>query len=152
MLSRTSSTGETKAAYRRSDVLAKRRRIEEWTAFCTSGELTPALSPCPDSLRFKADGQKNPCQHRTYWQGPTNHPLSAGLENYRLISGRCVTGSCSRAPRSGIEAIRASVTAGALLLSETITLACCVTLPTMALPPSPTDTFCTVMAGSLLLR
>jgi len=50
--------GETKAAYRRSDVLAKRRRIEEWTAFCTSGELTPALSPCPDSLRFKADGQK----------------------------------------------------------------------------------------------
>ena len=37
-------------------------------------------------------------------------------------------------------------------LSETITLACCVTLPTMALPPSPTDTFCTVMAGSPLLR
>lgn len=37
-------------------------------------------------------------------------------------------------------------------LSETITLACCVTLPTMALPPSPTDTFCTVMAGSPWLR
>ena len=38
--------------------------------------------------------------------------------------------------------------ADAGLLSETITRACCVTLPTMALPPSPTDTFRTVMAGS----
>ena len=37
-------------------------------------------------------------------------------------------------------------------LSETTTRACCVTLPTMALPPSPTDTFCTVMAGSPWLR
>ena len=27
-------------------------------------------------------------------------------------------------------------------LSETISLACCVTLQAMALPPSPTDTFC----------
>src|SRR6185295_19609534 len=36
--------------------------------------------------------------------------------------------------------------------SDTITRACCVTLPTMALPPSPTDTFCTVMAGSPWLR
>ena len=36
--------------------------------------------------------------------------------------------------------------------SETITLACWVTLPTMALPPSRTDTFCTVMAGSPRLR
>ena len=38
------------------------------------------------------------------------------------------------------------------LLSDTITLRCCVTLPTMALPPSATDTFCTVMAGSPRLR
>src|SRR5205814_5488793 len=38
--------------------------------------------------------------------------------------------------------------ADAGLLSDTITRACCVTLPTMALPPSATDTFCTVMAGS----
>src|SRR6202043_3107918 len=38
--------------------------------------------------------------------------------------------------------------ADAGFLSETITLACCVTLPTMALPPSSTFTFCTVMAGS----
>lgn len=36
--------------------------------------------------------------------------------------------------------------------SETIMLACCVTLPTMALPPSCTDTFCTVTAGAPLLR
>jgi hypothetical protein len=36
--------------------------------------------------------------------------------------------------------------------SETITLACWVTLPTMALPPSRTDTFCTVMAVSPRLR
>ena len=42
--------------------------------------------------------------------------------------------------------------ADAGFLSDTITLACCVTLPTMALPPSPTDTFCTVMAGSPWLR
>ena len=43
---------------------------------------------------------------------------------------------------------RASAAAGAGFLSDTITFACCVTLPTMALPPSATDTFCTVMAGS----
>src|SRR4051812_38123269 len=41
---------------------------------------------------------------------------------------------------------------GRRLASATITLACWVTLPTMALPPSATDTFCTVMAGSFLLR
>ncbi len=37
-------------------------------------------------------------------------------------------------------------------LSFTTTLACCVTFPTIALPPSATETFCTVMAGSLWLR
>jgi hypothetical protein len=37
-------------------------------------------------------------------------------------------------------------------LSETITFACCATLPTIALPPSPTDTFCTVMAAPPWLR
>ena len=42
--------------------------------------------------------------------------------------------------------------ADAGLVSDTITFACWVTLPTMALPPSPTDTFCTVMAGSPWLR
>jgi hypothetical protein len=59
----------------------------------------------------------------------------------RLACKESCKQSCSRAPRSGIESIRAAVTAVAPLLSETITLACCVTLPTMALPPSPTDTF-----------
>src|SRR5216683_2029552 len=60
----------------------------------------------------------------------------AGVVAHAFASRFASTGSCSFAPRSGIETIRASVTAGAGLLSETITLACCVTLPTMALPPS----------------
>ena len=42
--------------------------------------------------------------------------------------------------------------ADAGLLSDTITRACWVTLPTMALPPPATETFCTVMAGPLWLR
>ena len=46
----------------------------------------------------------------------------------------------------------ASCAAEPAFWSDTITRACCVTLPTMALPPSPTDTFCTVMAGSPWLR
>src|SRR3954451_21775073 len=54
-----------------------------------------------------------------------------------------------RLERATFGAFRA---ADAGLLSETITRACCVTLPTMALPPSPIDTFCTVMAGSPWLR
>src|SRR5450755_3081264 len=82
-------------------------------------------------------------QHRGGIAGVTSHAQAC-----RLAS----TPSCSRSERSGIGALRAAVTAVALLLSETITLACCVTLPTMALPPSPTDTFCTVMAGSPWLR
>src|SRR5882724_1085933 len=51
--------------------------------------------------------------------------------------------------RAGIAGVIAHGCAGPL--SETITLACCVTLPTMALPPSWIDTFCTVMAGSPLV-
>src|SRR6266478_847008 len=82
-------------------------------------------------------------QHRTGIAGVIAHGCAP-----RLAS----TGSCCCSPGSGIGTIRASVTAGAAPLSETITLACCVTLPTMALPPSPTDTFCTVMAGSPWLR
>src|SRR5258705_12474699 len=46
--------------------------------------------------------------------------------------------------RRELEAFGAFRAADAGPLSETITLACCVTLPTMSLPPSPTDTFCTV--------
>src|SRR5665213_3081519 len=56
---------------------------------------------------------------------------------------------CVPAPRPDVGA---SVTAVAPPLSGRITLACCVTLPTMAWPPSPTDTFCTVTGGSPLLR
>src|SRR5260370_11879424 len=82
-------------------------------------------------------------QHRAGIAGVTSHAQAS-----RLAS----TPSCSRSERSGMGALRAAVTAGAWFLSETITLACCVTLPTMALPPSPTDTFCTVMAGSPWLR
>jgi len=52
-----------------------------------------------------------------------------------------------RSERSGMGPLRAAVAADAVDLSETITLACCVTLPKLALPPSPNDTFCTVMAG-----
>src|SRR5207245_8750457 len=56
-----------------------------------------------------------------------------------------VAGVIAHACAFRLAAIRAAGAADTL--SETITLACCVTLPTMALPPSPTDTFCTVMAG-----
>src|SRR5467141_4857946 len=86
-------------------------------------------------------------QHRAGIAGVTSHAFASGLAS-RLAS----TGSCSRSERSGMGTLRAAVTAGAGFLSETITLACCVTLPTMALPPSPTDTFCTVNAGSPWLR
>src|SRR5882757_4274425 len=82
-------------------------------------------------------------QHRAGIAGVVAHACAR-----RLAS----TGSGSRGPRSGIDTIRESVTAGVGLLSETSTRACCVTLPTMALPPSPTDTFCTVKAGSPWLR
>ena len=58
-------------------------------------------------------------------------------------------GLCSRAPGWGVE----TVTAGAGPLSETSTRAGCVTLPTMALPPSRTDTFCTYLQiGYVLLH
>src|SRR5229473_134900 len=76
----------------------------------------------------------------------------AGVIAHACVCRFASTESCSCSPGSGIGTIRASVTAGAGVLSDTITLACCVTLPTMALPPSWTDTFCTVMAGSPLLR
>src|SRR5882724_4603306 len=66
-------------------------------------------------------------QHRTGMAGVIAHARAS-----RLAS----TGSCSRSESSGMGTLRAAVTAGAGLLSETITLACCVTLPTMALPPS----------------
>ena len=58
----------------------------------------------------------------------------------------------ARAHRAGIAGVIAQESASAECLSETITLACCVTLPTMARPPSPTDKFCTVTAGSRLPR
>src|SRR5260370_6147181 len=76
----------------------------------------------------------------------------AGVIAHACVCRFASTESCCCSPGSGIGTIRAAVTAGAGVLSETITLACCVTLPTMALPPSWTDTFCTVMAGSPLLR
>src|SRR6266852_4730292 len=66
-------------------------------------------------------------QHRTGIAGVIAHACVC-----RLASA----GSCSRLESSGIGTIRAAVTAGAGPLSETSTLACCVTLPTMALPPS----------------
>jgi hypothetical protein len=66
-------------------------------------------------------------QHRAGIAGVTSHAQAS-----RLAS----TGSCSRSERPGMATLRAAVTAVAGFLSETITLACCVTLPTMALPPS----------------
>src|SRR5215213_8261219 len=74
---------------------------------------------------------------------------AAFLAAHRLRAARSSgAGSCS-ATRAGLHgADIAGVTAHAGLLLATITLACCVTLPTIALPPSATDTFCTVMAGS----
>src|SRR2546429_8497257 len=70
------------------------------------------------------------------------------------IAHACASRLASAEPRLRLEraAFGALRAADAGLLSETITLACCVTLPTMALPPSPTDRFCTVMAGSPWLR
>ena len=61
---------------------------------------------------------------------------SAGVTSHAQASRLASTGSCSRSERSGVGTFRAAVTAVAPFLSETITLACCVTLPTMALPPS----------------
>ena len=59
----------------------------------------------------------------------------------------------ARPHRAGIAGVIAHACASRFAsTSETSTRACCVTLPTMALPPSATDTFCTVMAGSPLLR
>src|SRR6185369_9497501 len=79
-------------------------------------------------------------QHRACVAGVIAHACAC-----RLASAS----ACRRLEPEFFGAFRA---ADAAFLSETITLACCVTLPTMALPPSPTDTFCTVMAGSPWLR
>jgi probable addiction module antidote protein len=80
------------------------------------------------------------CQHRAGIAGVIAHACA-----YRSASAE----SRLRRERPAFGAFRA---ADAGFLSDTITFACCVTLPTMALPPSPTDTFCTVMAGSPWLR
>src|SRR5260221_4743104 len=58
----------------------------------------------------------------------------------------------ARQHRAGIAGVVAHACASGFASTETITLACCVTLPTVALPPSPTDTFCTVTTGSPWLR
>src|SRR6266702_6850602 len=82
-------------------------------------------------------------QHRGYQADVIAHACASRL---------ACTGAGSRSERSDIGPRRAAVAAAAGRLSETITRACWVTLPTMALPPYPTDTFCTVMAGSRWLR
>src|SRR4029453_1485202 len=76
----------------------------------------------------------------------------AGISD--VIAHACAARLASAESRRRLEplAFGAFRAADAGFLSDTITLACCVTLPTMALPPSPTDTFCTVMAGSPWLR
>jgi len=58
----------------------------------------------------------------------------------------------ARLHRRDVAGVIAHASASAEPLSETIRLACCVTLPTMARPPSLTETFCTVTAGSRLSR
>jgi hypothetical protein len=64
-------------------------------------------------------------------------------------SRSAVAGALRRLEPAAFGAFRA---ADAGFLFETIIFACCVMLPTMALPPSPTDTFYRVMAGSPWLR
>jgi hypothetical protein len=76
----------------------------------------------------------------------------AGVIAHAFASRFAAAESCFRLESLDLGTLRAAGAAGLGFLSETITLACCVTLPTMALPPSPTDTFCTVMAGSPWLR
>src|SRR5882724_1425371 len=73
----------------------------------------------------------------------------AGVNVHACASRLASSESCRRLEPTAFGAFR---DADAWFLSETITLACCVTLPTIALPPSPTDTFCTVMAGAPWLR
>src|SRR4029079_12831537 len=64
----------------------------------------------------------------------------AGISDVIAHACACRLASAASRRRLEPEAFGAFRAADAAFLSETITRACCVTLPTMALPPSPTDT------------